>query len=82
MLQDTLSLQDKTGRIRQGSPEEERALGLHITALAPTPKQLTEASQLAELLTLLGMIQSYLSVRLLVLLGCACMALLRLFMSN
>ena len=47
-------VQDKSGRIRQGSPEEERALGLHITALAPTPKHLTEASQLAELLTLLG----------------------------
>ncbi|KAL3149903.1 hypothetical protein ABBQ38_013268 [Trebouxia sp. C0009 RCD-2024] len=45
---------DKKGRIRQGSPEEERALGQHITALAPSPKQLSEAGQLAELLTLLG----------------------------
>ncbi|DBA88250.1 hypothetical protein WJX77_011440 [Trebouxia sp. C0004] len=45
---------DKSGRIRQGSPEEERALGQHIAALAPSPKQLTEAGQLAELLTLLG----------------------------
>jgi len=49
--------QDKShsGRIRQGSPEEERALGQHIAALAPSQKQLTEAGQLAELLTLLGM---------------------------
>lgn len=45
---------DKGGRIRQGSPEEERALGQHIAALAPSPKQLTETSQLTELLTLLG----------------------------
>ncbi|KAA6419594.1 MAG: elongator complex 1-like [Trebouxia sp. A1-2] len=45
---------DKSGRIRQGSPEEERALGQHIAALAPSTKQLTEAGQLAELLTLLG----------------------------
>ena len=50
-----LRLQDKSGRIRQGSPEEERALGQHIAALAPSPKQLSEAGQLAELLTLLGM---------------------------
>lgn len=49
-------LQDKKGRIRQGSPEEERALGQHITALAPSAKQLAEAGQLAELLTLLGML--------------------------
>lgn len=47
-------VQDKSGRIRQGSPEEEQALGLHITALAVAPKQLTEAGQLCELLTLLG----------------------------
>lgn len=57
-------VQDKSGRIRQGSPEEERALGLHITALAPTSKQLTEASQLAELLTLLGNLTIAASARL------------------
>lgn len=50
-------MQDKSGRIRQGSPEEERALGQHIAALAPSPKQLSEAGQLSELLTLLGMLQ-------------------------
>ena len=56
VLEHLVRLQDKSGRIRQGSPEEERALGQHIAALAPSPKQLSEAGQLAELLTLLGMI--------------------------
>ena len=51
--------QDKGGRIRQGSPEEERALGQHVAALAPSPKQLTETSQLTELLTLLGKLHCF-----------------------
>ena len=54
-VEDWLRQQDKGNRIRQGSPEEERALGQHLSALAPSTKQLTEAGQLAELLILLGM---------------------------
>ena len=47
-------MQDKGTRIRQGSPEEEKALGTHLLSLMPTPRHLTEAGQLAELLILLG----------------------------
>jgi hypothetical protein len=47
--------QDKGTRIRQGSPEEEKALGTHLMSIDPSARQLTEAGQLAELLILLGM---------------------------
>ena len=43
----------KGARIRQGSPQEEAALAVHITALAPSAQVLAEAGQLAELLVLL-----------------------------
>lgn len=44
----------KGTRIRQGSPQEEAALALHVSALAPSPEALRDAGQLAELLVLLG----------------------------
>ena len=46
--------QARAGRIRQGGAGEEAALAAHLAALAPPPRALAEAAQLAELLVLLG----------------------------
>lgn len=44
----------KSGRIRQGSPEEESQLGKHILSLAPLPSVCAETGRLAETLVMLG----------------------------
>lgn len=43
----------KGTRIRQGGPDEDKALAAHILELLPTQQLLTEAAQLCELLILL-----------------------------
>ena len=41
-------------RIRQGGPDEDKALAAHILELLPGRQMLTEAAQLCEILILLG----------------------------
>jgi hypothetical protein len=43
----------KGTRIRQGGPDEDKALAAHVLELTPSPQLLTEAAQLCELLILL-----------------------------
>ena len=44
----------KGTRIRQGGPDEDKALAAHILELLPSRQVLTEAAQLCETLILLG----------------------------
>lgn len=44
----------KGTRIRQGAPDEDKALAAHVLELVPKDQLLSEAAQLCELLILLG----------------------------
>ena len=44
----------KGTRIRQGGPDEDKALAAHVLELVPKDPLLSEAAQLCELLILLG----------------------------
>ena len=44
----------KGTRIRQGGPDEDKALAAHVLELLPSRQLLTEAAQLCEILIMLG----------------------------